>query len=322
MYYVQHGSRPAGSATPSTGARMAASTPRSCSASRASPVGARCSTTWRRRPRRTGSSRSARSSLEARRRARPSPPPRRRPGAVEPQGDVDHRARAAVLQQRRRLRASSARPRRCPRTRFYRNGVADEMLFVHEGTGVCDTIFGPLRYGPGDYLVLPIGTTWRLDPDAGSAQRMLYLECAVGDRAAEALPQRLRPAPRALAVLAARPPRPGRRPAARRDTASSSSHVRSTDRLTAYHYRQPPVRRRRLGRLPVAVPVQHRRLPADHRVASTSRRRSTRRSRPATSWSARSCPASSTTTRSRSRRRTTTRTSTATRSSTTWPATS
>ena len=50
------------------------------------------------------------------------------------------------------------------------------MLFVHEGTGVCDTVFGPLRYGPGDYLVLPIGTTWRLEPDAGSEQRMLYLE--------------------------------------------------------------------------------------------------------------------------------------------------
>lgn len=39
---------------------------------------------------------------------------------------------------------------------FYRNGVADEMLLVHEGSGVCDTIFGPLRYGPGDYLVVPI----------------------------------------------------------------------------------------------------------------------------------------------------------------------
>jgi len=59
---------------------------------------------------------------------------------------------------------------------FYRNGIADEMLFVHEGTGVCDTVFGPLPYGPGDYLVLPIGTTWRLDPDEGSAQRILYLE--------------------------------------------------------------------------------------------------------------------------------------------------
>jgi homogentisate 1,2-dioxygenase len=63
-----------------------------------------------------------------------------------------------------------------PAGTFYRNGIADEMLFVHEGTGVCDTVFGPLRYGPGDYLVLPIGTTWRLDPDEGSAQRMLYLE--------------------------------------------------------------------------------------------------------------------------------------------------
>ena len=50
------------------------------------------------------------------------------------------------------------------------------MLFVHEGAGVLDTIFGPIRYGPGDYLVLPIGTTWRLDPDAGGAQRMLWLE--------------------------------------------------------------------------------------------------------------------------------------------------
>src|SRR5215212_11483585 len=64
-----------------------------------------------------------------------------------------------------------------PKDTFYRNGVADEMLFVHEGTGVCDTIFGPLRYGPGDYLVLPIGTTWRLDPDPGSEQRILYVEC-------------------------------------------------------------------------------------------------------------------------------------------------
>ncbi len=60
---------------------------------------------------------------------------------------------------------------------FYRNGEADELLFVHEGAGLLDTNFGPLRYGPGDYLVLPIGTTWRLEPDAGSAQRMLYLEC-------------------------------------------------------------------------------------------------------------------------------------------------
>ena len=59
---------------------------------------------------------------------------------------------------------------------FYRNGEGDELLFVHEGTGTLRTNFGDLAYHPGDYLVLPIGTTWRLDPDAGVAQRMIYLE--------------------------------------------------------------------------------------------------------------------------------------------------
>jgi homogentisate 1,2-dioxygenase len=63
-----------------------------------------------------------------------------------------------------------------PQDRFYRNGEADELLFVHEGTGTLHTVFGDIAYHPGDYLVLPIGTTWRLSPDAGSSQRMLYLE--------------------------------------------------------------------------------------------------------------------------------------------------
>ncbi|MGH2465928.1 MAG: homogentisate 1,2-dioxygenase, partial [Candidatus Limnocylindrales bacterium] len=60
---------------------------------------------------------------------------------------------------------------------FYRNGEGDEMLFVHRGEGVLETVFGNLRYGAGDYLVLPIGTTWRLVPDTGQEQRMLWLEC-------------------------------------------------------------------------------------------------------------------------------------------------
>ncbi len=64
-----------------------------------------------------------------------------------------------------------------PADTFYRNGEEDEMLFVHEGTGVLRTNFGDLAYHPGDYLVLPIGTTWRLDPDEGVGQRMLFLEC-------------------------------------------------------------------------------------------------------------------------------------------------
>jgi homogentisate 1,2-dioxygenase len=63
-----------------------------------------------------------------------------------------------------------------PPDRFYRNGEADELLFFHDGSGTFESVFGTLRYGPGDYLVIPIGTTWRIDPDAGVAHRILYLE--------------------------------------------------------------------------------------------------------------------------------------------------
>ncbi len=58
---------------------------------------------------------------------------------------------------------------------FYRNGEGDELLFVHEGEGVLETSFGRLPYRRGDYLVLPIGTTYRID--TGSAPtKMLVLE--------------------------------------------------------------------------------------------------------------------------------------------------
>jgi homogentisate 1,2-dioxygenase len=60
--------------------------------------------------------------------------------------------------------------------RFYRNGEADEMLFVHEGHGTLETIFGPIDYRAGDYLVIPIGTTYRVIP-GDDPQRMLWLEC-------------------------------------------------------------------------------------------------------------------------------------------------
>src|SRR3954454_20370969 len=63
-----------------------------------------------------------------------------------------------------------------PANTYYRNGEMDEMLFVHEGAGVFRSNFGDLRYEPGDYIVIPIGTTWRLDPSSGSAHRLLYLE--------------------------------------------------------------------------------------------------------------------------------------------------
>ncbi|WP_202078351.1 homogentisate 1,2-dioxygenase [Caldalkalibacillus salinus] len=58
---------------------------------------------------------------------------------------------------------------------FYRNGVKDELIFVHQGRGVLETNFGYLSFVPGDYIVLPIGTTYRFRLE-GEGHRFLVVE--------------------------------------------------------------------------------------------------------------------------------------------------
>ena len=48
---------------------------------------------------------------------------------------------------------------------FYRNAQAYEVWFVHEGTGTLYTQFGTLAFEPGDYIIIPFGTTWQMHPD-------------------------------------------------------------------------------------------------------------------------------------------------------------
>jgi homogentisate 1,2-dioxygenase len=62
---------------------------------------------------------------------------------------------------------------------YYRNAMGDELLFVHEGQGTLETIFGLVPYHEGDYLVVPRGTTYRVQPAAG-AQRYLVVEAFGG----------------------------------------------------------------------------------------------------------------------------------------------
>jgi homogentisate 1,2-dioxygenase len=59
--------------------------------------------------------------------------------------------------------------------RFVRNGGKDELYVVAEGTGVVQTIFGDIEYGPLDFVYIPRGTTWRLIPGP-TPQRMALLE--------------------------------------------------------------------------------------------------------------------------------------------------
>lgn len=51
---------------------------------------------------------------------------------------------------------------------FFRNADADEVFFVHSGSGILETDFGNLRYGVGDYLVIPRGTVYRFLADSSS----------------------------------------------------------------------------------------------------------------------------------------------------------
>lgn len=73
------------------------------------------------------------------------------------------------------LRISVARPDQ-PMPYWYRCAEGDEVIFIHNGTGILESQYGILRYRPGDYLVIPTGVMWRILPDADSDQRMLVIE--------------------------------------------------------------------------------------------------------------------------------------------------
>jgi len=58
---------------------------------------------------------------------------------------------------------------------FYKNGEADEMLFIHEGQGRLFTPYGTLEFRQGDYVIIPRTVIYKLELDGG-AGRILLLE--------------------------------------------------------------------------------------------------------------------------------------------------
>jgi homogentisate 1,2-dioxygenase len=63
------------------------------------------------------------------------------------------------------LHISLAAPQQSVTTYFYKNADADEMLFVHKGTGKVITQYGELPFGYGDYIMLPRGTIYQIHFD-------------------------------------------------------------------------------------------------------------------------------------------------------------
>jgi homogentisate 1,2-dioxygenase len=58
---------------------------------------------------------------------------------------------------------------------YYKNADADEVIFVHEGSGILHTIYGKLDFAYGDYLVIPRGTIYQVRFNS-SANRLFIVE--------------------------------------------------------------------------------------------------------------------------------------------------
>jgi len=59
---------------------------------------------------------------------------------------------------------------------LYRNACADEILFVHKGSGTLSSLYGVLPFKPFDYIVVPHCTTYRLDFEPGIQSDLLIIE--------------------------------------------------------------------------------------------------------------------------------------------------
>jgi homogentisate 1,2-dioxygenase len=68
------------------------------------------------------------------------------------------------------LEVSIARPTE-PLEGFYRNGEGDEVIYVHRGSGVLRTVFGPVPFRERDYVVIPRATTVAWELDAGEREQ-------------------------------------------------------------------------------------------------------------------------------------------------------
>lgn len=58
---------------------------------------------------------------------------------------------------------------------FFKNADADEMIFIHEGEGILKTMYGELKFGYGDYLVIPRGTIYQVEFNT-SVNRLFIVE--------------------------------------------------------------------------------------------------------------------------------------------------
>ena len=70
-----------------------------------------------------------------------------------------------VLMMNNDVHIGLASPRHSVTEYFYKNADADEMLFIHRGTGRLRTMFGAVPFEYGDYLIIPRGMIYQMQFD-------------------------------------------------------------------------------------------------------------------------------------------------------------
>ena len=73
------------------------------------------------------------------------------------------------------LQVGLAAPQNGTGESFFKNADADEILFVHKGSGQLKTPFGKLDFSYGDYLVIPRGTIYQIEFE-DQDNRLLFIE--------------------------------------------------------------------------------------------------------------------------------------------------
>ena len=68
-----------------------------------------------------------------------------------------------------------AAPKKSMTDYFYKNADADELIFIHEGSGTLKTLMGEIVFEYGDYLLIPRGMIYQIHFD-GEDNRLLITE--------------------------------------------------------------------------------------------------------------------------------------------------
>ncbi len=82
---------------------------------------------------------------------------------VEPQKDYLQSRKPVLVNNDCHI--SLAAPQESLQNYFYKNADADELIFIHEGSGKLLTQYGELRFGYGDYVIIPRGTIYQIHFD-------------------------------------------------------------------------------------------------------------------------------------------------------------